>query len=172
MGYRIQGAGCRVQDAGARQVSNPESIRRMVRKHDCALPAQYTKHSNARGHSFSMVKDAQVCLLHDQSMKVQLPRVSEVRLLLECPVGPEGSSVQGIQGNHFRRIQGTVTAQGASDVGSVLKPPLGSHSVLCEWVVVSAKPDDVPQAVGQALQGLTETSLRAVCKRPCGNGKR
>ena len=24
----------------------------MVRKHDCALPAQYTKHSNARGHSF------------------------------------------------------------------------------------------------------------------------
>ena len=50
MGYRIQGA-CRVHDAGARQVSNAEGIRRMVRKHDCTLPAQYTKHSNARGHS-------------------------------------------------------------------------------------------------------------------------
>ena len=23
----------------------------MVRKHDCALPTQYTKHSNAQGHS-------------------------------------------------------------------------------------------------------------------------
>ena len=37
-----------MQDAGA---SNAEGIRRIVRKHDCALPAQYTKHSNARGHS-------------------------------------------------------------------------------------------------------------------------
>jgi hypothetical protein len=54
MGYRIQGAGCRVQDAGARRVSNAEGMRRMVRKHDCALPAQYTKHSNARGHSLAI----------------------------------------------------------------------------------------------------------------------
>ena len=52
MGYRIQGAGT-VQDAGARRVSNAEDMRRMVRKHDCALPAQYTKHSNARGHSLA-----------------------------------------------------------------------------------------------------------------------
>jgi len=40
-----------VQDAGARRVRNAEGIRRIVRKHDCALPVQYTKHSNARGHS-------------------------------------------------------------------------------------------------------------------------
>ena len=43
-----------MQDAGARRVSNAESIYRIVRKHDCALPAQYTKHSNARGHSLSI----------------------------------------------------------------------------------------------------------------------
>ena len=42
-----------MQDAGARQVSNAEGMPRMVRKNDCALPAQYTKHSNARGHSLS-----------------------------------------------------------------------------------------------------------------------
>ena len=54
MGYRTQGAGCRVQDAGARRVSNAEGTRRIVRKHDCALPAQYTKHSNARGNSFGL----------------------------------------------------------------------------------------------------------------------
>ena len=41
----------RVQDAGARRVVNVEGMRGIVRKHDCALPAQYTKHSNARGHS-------------------------------------------------------------------------------------------------------------------------
>ena len=35
-----------MQDAGARRVSIAEGIRRLVRKHDCALPAQYTKHSN------------------------------------------------------------------------------------------------------------------------------
>ena len=40
-----------MQDAGARRISNAEGMRRMVRKHDCALPVQYTKHSNARGHS-------------------------------------------------------------------------------------------------------------------------
>ena len=44
----------RVQDAGVRRVSNAEGIRRIVRKHDCALPAQYTKHSNARGHSLGL----------------------------------------------------------------------------------------------------------------------
>ena len=27
-----------------------------MRKHDCALPAQYTKHSNARGHSLGLVR--------------------------------------------------------------------------------------------------------------------
>ena len=43
-----------MQDAGARRVSNAEGIRRIVRKHDCALPAQYTKHSNARGHSLGL----------------------------------------------------------------------------------------------------------------------
>ena len=41
-----------MQDAGARRVGNAEGMRGIVRKHDCALPAQYTKHSNARGHSF------------------------------------------------------------------------------------------------------------------------
>ena len=41
-----------MQDAGARRVGNVEGMRGIVRKHDCALPAQYTKHSNARGHSF------------------------------------------------------------------------------------------------------------------------
>ena len=40
-----------MQGAGARRVSNAEDIRRIVRKHDCALPAQYNKHSNARGVS-------------------------------------------------------------------------------------------------------------------------
>ena len=39
----------RVQDAGARRVSNAEGIRGIIRKHDYALPAQYTKHSNAWG---------------------------------------------------------------------------------------------------------------------------
>ena len=46
--FRVQGAGCRW---GARRVSNAVGIRRIVRKHDCALPAQYNKHSNARGVS-------------------------------------------------------------------------------------------------------------------------
>ena len=40
-GYRIQGAGCRWS---ARRVSDAASVREIVRKHDCALPAQYTKH--------------------------------------------------------------------------------------------------------------------------------
>ena len=40
-----------MQDAGARRVGNVEGMRGIVRKHDCALPVQYTKHSNARGHS-------------------------------------------------------------------------------------------------------------------------
>ena len=44
----------RVQGAGARRASNADGIRRMVRKHDCALLAQYTKHSNARGHSLAL----------------------------------------------------------------------------------------------------------------------
>ena len=43
-----------MQDAGARRVSNAEGMRGTVRKHDCALPAQYTKHSNARGHSLPL----------------------------------------------------------------------------------------------------------------------
>ena len=43
-----------MQDAGARRVSNAEGMRGIVRKHDCALPAQYTKHSNARGHSLGV----------------------------------------------------------------------------------------------------------------------
>ena len=47
MGYRIQGA-------DARRVSNAEGVPRIVRKHDCALPAQYTKHSNARGVSLGL----------------------------------------------------------------------------------------------------------------------
>ena len=51
--YAVYNSGRRVQDAGARRVSNAEGMRRMVRKHDCALPAQYTKHSNARGHSLA-----------------------------------------------------------------------------------------------------------------------
>ena len=38
-----------MQGAGARRVSNAEGICRIVSKHDCALPAQYTKHSNAQG---------------------------------------------------------------------------------------------------------------------------
>ena len=45
-----------MQDAGARRVSNAGGMRRIVRKHDCALPAQYTKHSNARGHSLVGVR--------------------------------------------------------------------------------------------------------------------
>ena len=36
-----------MQDAGARRVSNAEGIRRMVREHDCALPAQYNKRAGA-----------------------------------------------------------------------------------------------------------------------------
>ena len=51
---QLWGIEFRVQDAGARRVSNAEGIRRIVRKYDCALPAQYTKHSNARGHSLGL----------------------------------------------------------------------------------------------------------------------
>ena len=47
--FRVQGAGCRW---GARRVSDAAGIHRIVRKHDCTLPAQYTKHSNAQGVSF------------------------------------------------------------------------------------------------------------------------
>ena len=43
--YGVNSSGCRW---GARQSSNALDIRRMVRKHDCALAAQYTKHSNAQ----------------------------------------------------------------------------------------------------------------------------
>ena len=46
MGYKIQGAGRRWS---ARQVSDAASARGIVRKHDCALPVLYPKHSNARG---------------------------------------------------------------------------------------------------------------------------
>ena len=51
--YGVYNSGCRVQYAGARRVSNAQSMRGIVRKRDCALPAQYTKHSNARGHSLT-----------------------------------------------------------------------------------------------------------------------
>ena len=60
-GYGVWNSGCRVQDAGARRVSNAEGIRRIVRKRACALPAQYTKHSNARGHSLGLGFD--FCLM-------------------------------------------------------------------------------------------------------------
>ena len=43
-----------MQDAGARRVGNAEGMRGIARKHDCALPAQYTKHNNARGHSLAL----------------------------------------------------------------------------------------------------------------------
>ena len=43
-----------MRGAGAKRVSNAEGIPRIVRKHDCALPAQYTKHSNARGVSLEV----------------------------------------------------------------------------------------------------------------------
>ena len=46
MGYRIQGAGCRWS---ARRVSDAASVCGIVRKHDCALPMLYPKHSNAQG---------------------------------------------------------------------------------------------------------------------------
>ena len=38
----------RVQSAGGVQ-GDAASVSGIARKHDCALPAQYTKHSNARG---------------------------------------------------------------------------------------------------------------------------
>ena len=55
-GVPLWGIEFRAQDAGlgARRVSNAEGIRKIVRKHDCALPAQYTTHSGARGHSSPM----------------------------------------------------------------------------------------------------------------------
>ena len=43
---RVQGAGCRWS---ARRVSDAASVREIVRKHDCALPTLYPKHSNAWG---------------------------------------------------------------------------------------------------------------------------
>ena len=46
--YRIQGAGCRWI---ARRVSDAASVHRILREHDCALPAQYTKQSNVLGAS-------------------------------------------------------------------------------------------------------------------------
>ena len=43
-----------MQDAGARRVGNAEGMRGIVRKHDCALPAQYTKHNiTTRGGTHS-----------------------------------------------------------------------------------------------------------------------
>ena len=51
MGYRIQGAGYRWS---ARRVSNAASVLRIVRKHDCALPVLYPKHSNAQGAIISI----------------------------------------------------------------------------------------------------------------------
>ena len=52
-----------MQSASARRVSDAEGIRRMVRKHDCALPAQYTKHSNARGHSLALTLTLMLTLM-------------------------------------------------------------------------------------------------------------
>ena len=43
-----------VEVGGARRVSNAVGIRRIVRKHDYALPAQYTKHSYASGVSLGL----------------------------------------------------------------------------------------------------------------------
>ena len=37
-----------MQGAGAKGVSNAEGTHRIVRKHDWALPAQYTNHSNVQ----------------------------------------------------------------------------------------------------------------------------
>ena len=45
-----------MQDAGARRVGNVEGMRGIVRKHDCALPAQYTKHSNARAGAPALIR--------------------------------------------------------------------------------------------------------------------
>ena len=52
MGYRIQGAGCRWS---ARPVSDAVSVRGIVRKHNCALPTLYPKHSNARAAIITLV---------------------------------------------------------------------------------------------------------------------
>ena len=54
----MQGARCRW---GAKRVGNAVVIRRIVRKHDCALPAQHTKHSNARGVSLGLHIDLKGC---------------------------------------------------------------------------------------------------------------
>ena len=51
-----------MQDAGARRVSNAEGIHRIVRKHDCTPSAQYTKHSNVRGHSLGLGLGLQLVL--------------------------------------------------------------------------------------------------------------
>ena len=51
--FRAQGAGCRW---GARRVSNAVGIHIIVGKHDCALPAQYTKHSNVGGGSLGLAE--------------------------------------------------------------------------------------------------------------------
>ena len=64
MGMYMHGHGvaprCRMQGIGwrwsARRCSNAVGIRGTVRKHDCALPAQYIKHSNARGVSLVRVR--------------------------------------------------------------------------------------------------------------------
>ena len=57
MGYRIQGAGCRMQVQG--ELVMPKVYVEWQEKHDCALPAQYTKHSNERGHSLELGPGAQ-----------------------------------------------------------------------------------------------------------------
>ena len=54
VGYRIQRAGCRWS---ARRVGNAASVRGIVRKHDCALPTLYPKHSNAPGAIIRVMVD-------------------------------------------------------------------------------------------------------------------
>ena len=64
-----------MQDSGARRGSNAAGVRGIVRKHDCALPAQYTKHS-------CMIAGALII------------NISGVRL------GEDGSGTAGCDGQH------------------------------------------------------------------------
>ena len=70
-----------MQDAGARRLSNADGVRRMVRKHDCALPAQYTKHSNARGHSLRLGLGVGLHVFARGSVRVSNTGIQEWRII-------------------------------------------------------------------------------------------
>ena len=69
----------------------------MVRKHDCALLAQYTKHSNARGHSFRYYRVLSKALLGFSVPDNQPSMTAHYKAFLKyCFILPLSPSYSGI----------------------------------------------------------------------------